>query len=102
MSYAVKCTLLDHRFNHAAFFGTAAFQSMDHSHGHFAFAKVTCHWLSQHALGRGQIKDIVHDLESHTQIAAVSSNLILLLRSCAAQHCSHPHAYRKQARSLTI
>ena len=72
MGHAIEGALINHGLNQLAFFCAAMFQGIDHRHGDLAFAKITGDRLSQNSFGRCEVEDVIHDLESHAQVASIT------------------------------
>ena len=67
----MKGSIFDNGFDLLALLRRAAFQRVDHRHGDFAFAQIAGHWLAQNIFRGSEIENVIHDLECHSQIAAV-------------------------------
>ena len=102
MGDAIEGAIAQDGLDLAALGGGAVLERVNDGHGGFAFPQVAGYGLAQYALRGGEVEHIVHDLESHAEVASVLAQALFLLHRGAAQHAADSHAHREQARRFAI
>jgi hypothetical protein len=98
----VESSIPQHGFDLVTLRGSAALERVNHGHRRFALSKVACDWLSEHTFGRRQVEHIVHDLESHAEVAPVLPKAFFLLQGRSSQGATDAHANGEKASSLAV
>src|SRR4051812_44262514 len=78
--------LLHHRLDAAGLGSGAALQRVDHRHGGFALAQVAGHRFAKDLFRSGEVKNVINDLKSHAEVAAVGLERALLFFVSVTQY----------------
>ena len=101
-SHGLKRALVKHLGHERLLGDAAALQHVNQRQCNFTFAQVAADGLAEHVFSRCEIEQVVNQLESHPQVGAVSSELLLNLGGLPCHDCAQPRAGAKEASSLAV
>src|SRR5690242_13382394 len=92
----------EHGFHQLALLRLGGFQSVDERQRDFALAQIVAHGFAQDFFARGEIQNVVDQLERDAQVPGVFAQPGLVRVSCSLRQSSQTRAGGKQAGRLAV